>query len=180
MSVKHAILGLLYEKPRHGYEIKTGFEQMVHQQWPLNSGQVYTTLERLVRDRLVEPLGEDVRDRKQYRITEAGKQELRRWLLEPVQKSLLKDEMFFKWLCARKMGFPEIDKMIMNQKKKMMETILQLTQLQAQLDREQHGDMILLIEGGLLHLEADLKWLQCLEEEGSSPAWEVQHEKKRE
>jgi len=168
MSVKHAILGLLYEKPRHGYEIKTGFEQMVHRQWPLNSGQVYTTLERLVRDGLVEPLGEDERDRKQYQITESGKQELRRWLLEPVQKSLFKDEVFFKWLCARKMNFPELGAMVQNQKKKILETIMQLTHFQSQLDPEQHEDMLLLIEGGLLHLEADLKWLQNLEEKAAS------------
>ncbi len=57
MSVKHSLLALLYEKPRHGYELKKGFEEMVQGMWPLNAGQVYTTLDRLERDRFVETPG---------------------------------------------------------------------------------------------------------------------------
>lgn len=165
MSVKHAILGLLYDKPRHGYEIKIGFEQMVHKQWPLNTGQIYTTLDRLVRDQLVEPLGEDQQDRKQYIITERGREELKEWLLQPIKRSLLKDELFFKLLCARKIHFAEVPHMISLQKKSLMQTMLQLTKLKNQLEPQQDQEMLLLIEGGILHVEADLKWLELIAEE---------------
>lgn len=52
MSIKFAILALLAEKPRHGYEIKNEFDRRTNHTWPLNIGQVYTTLDRLERDGL--------------------------------------------------------------------------------------------------------------------------------
>lgn len=159
MSVKHAILGLVYTKPRHGYEIKTQFDQLVYHKWPLNTGQVYTTLERLVRDGLVTSLGEDEKDRKQYDITAAGKEELHRWLLQPVTRSLLKDEFYFKMLCARQIHFHQEKDMIKHQRDLVIKEILQLTQFKNTLDEEQDRDMLWLVEGGLLHLEADLRWL---------------------
>ena len=55
MSVKHAFLGILSEKPRHGYDLKQAFEAKLGDFWSLNFGQVYTTLERLRKDGLVEP-----------------------------------------------------------------------------------------------------------------------------
>lgn len=165
MSVKHAILTLLYHKSRHGYEIKIGFEHMMHKQWPLNAGQIYTTLDRLVRDGLVEPGGEDDLERKQYVITATGIEELRRWLLDPVERSLLKDELFFKYLCACKIHFSEVSGLLGRQRSAIMQTILQLTRLKSNLDPVQDREMALLIEGGLLHLEADLKWMDLLEQE---------------
>lgn len=56
-------------KPWHGYETKTEFEQMVHKQWPLDTGQIYTTIDRLVRDMLAEPVDGEDQDRKPYKIT---------------------------------------------------------------------------------------------------------------
>lgn len=162
MSVKHAILGLIYAKPRHGYEIKTQFDALVYHKWPLNTGQVYTTLDRLVRDGLVTPLGEDNKDRKQYSITAAGKEELHAWLLHPVKQSLLKNEFYFKLLCARQIHFHQEQEMIKRQRKLVIKEIMQLTQFKNTLDVEKDRDMLWLVEGGLLHLEADLRWLDML------------------
>jgi hypothetical protein len=53
MSVKHALLALLDQRPMYGYQLKSEFEARVGQAWPLNIGQVYTTLVRLERDELV-------------------------------------------------------------------------------------------------------------------------------
>ena len=50
MSVKHGLLALLCEGPRYGYELKAAFETRTGEAWPLNVGQVYTTLARLERD----------------------------------------------------------------------------------------------------------------------------------
>ncbi|WP_258276586.1 PadR family transcriptional regulator [Paenibacillus sp. SC116] len=163
MSVKHAILGLVYSKPRHGYEIKTQFDELVYQKWQLNTGQVYTTLDRLVRDEFVETLGEDAKDRKQYQITEAGRVELSNWLLQPVERSLLRDEFFFKILCARRIGFEAVQEMIKQQRSLVIKEILSLTQFKNSLDEQNDKDMIWLVEGGLLHLEADLRWLDIID-----------------
>ncbi|HLT55410.1 MAG TPA: PadR family transcriptional regulator [Bacillota bacterium] len=165
MSVKHSLLALLYEKPRHGYELKTGFEALVEGLWPLNAGQVYTTLDRLERDALVESPGHDKKDRKLYTITEAGKEELWSWLEEPVGRSLFKDEFYMKILCASHISYENWKNMISNQKETMLKDILHLTQLRKQMGLSGNDTMKLLIEGALLHLEADMKWLERIEEE---------------
>ncbi len=164
MSVKHSLLALLYEKPRHGYELKTGFEELVQGMWPLNAGQVYTTLDRLERDKLVESPGHDKKDRKLYTITQAGKEELWAWMEEPVGRSLLKDEFYFKFLCASHVSFDNKQKMVQNQKEMMLKEILHLTQLRKQMTISGNQTMKMLIEGALLHLEADIKWLDMIAE----------------
>src|SRR5699024_5952741 len=138
MSVKHSLLALLYEKPRHGYELKTGFEELVQGMWPLNAGQVYTTLDRLERDNLVESLGHDQKDRKQYTITDLGKEELWRWMKKPVGRSLLKDEFYFKYLCASHVAYHDKQNMIQQQKQTLLKDVLHLTQLKKQMSQSQN------------------------------------------
>lgn len=162
MSVKYAILALLYEKPRHGYEVKIGFDNLVHKKWSLNPGQVYTTLDRLVRDGLVESPGQDENDRKIYSITLLGIEETHKWLKQPVELSILKDEFHFKWLCARKINFQEEKDMIQKQKELIIKEILQLTHLKKQLKSDNQNSMELLVDGALLHLDADLKWTELM------------------
>ena len=162
MSVKHSLLALLYEKPRHGYELKTGFDDLVQNMWPLNAGQVYTTLDRLERDALVESPGHDQKDRKLYTITDLGKEALWVWLKEPVERSLLKDEFYFKYLCASHVDYEDKKNMIQSQKRTMIKDVLHLTQLKKQMKKSGNKTMEILVEGALLHLEADIKWLEML------------------
>lgn len=164
MSVKHAILVLLYNQPRYGYEIKVKFEEMVHNLWPLNAGQIYSTIDRLVRDELVAVLDEKG-DRKKYYITEKGKKELTAWLLEPVVRSFLKDSFFFKLLCSNEINFSMEKQMIQQQKTYILQHILQLSTLRRKLNPERHKFMIQLIEAEIFHLEADLKWLDLIQDQ---------------
>lgn len=160
MSVKHALLGLMYNQPCYGYELKVSFDNLVFNQWPLNTGQIYTTLDRLVRDGLVMPSGEDENDRKQYEITEKGVDELHRWLLEPVERSLIKDEFTFKVLCANKIDFRDKTDMAMKQRERILNHLHTLTNIKHQLGDDKNEDIHLLLDGGILHLEADLKWIE--------------------
>lgn len=163
MSVKHSILALLYEKSRHGYELKTGFDELVQNMWPLNTGQVYTTLDRLERDGLVETPGHDNKDRKLYQVTDLGKEDLWLWLNEPVERSLLKDEFYFKYLCASHVDYEDKIVMIRAQKQTLMKDVLHLTHLKKQMRKSGNRTMNMLMEGALLHLEADIKWLDMIE-----------------
>ena len=84
MSVRHALLALLSEGPKYGLRLRQEFEARTGEVWPLNVGQVYTTLQRLERDGLVEsddPEGEG--PHKGFRITLAGGRELAQWLRTP-------------------------------------------------------------------------------------------------
>ena len=89
MSVRHALLALLSEGPKYGLQLREEFEARTGEVWPLNVGQVYTTLQRLERDGLVESDG-DGQDgpQKGFRITSAGARELSGWLRTPSDMSL--------------------------------------------------------------------------------------------
>ena len=72
MSVRHALLALLSEGPKYGLQLREEFEARTGEVWPLNVGQVYTTLQRLERDGLVESEGSDDGPQKVFQITESG------------------------------------------------------------------------------------------------------------
>jgi DNA-binding PadR family transcriptional regulator len=87
MSIRHGLLALLDRGPRYGYQLRTEFESRAGATWPLNVGQVYTTLARLERDGLVVPAGEDEAGHALYAITGNGRDELTRWYASPVDRA---------------------------------------------------------------------------------------------
>lgn len=101
MAVREGLLLLLVEQDRHGYELKTLFEQRTGELWQVNTGQIYTTLERLERDGLVEPTGEvaatDAR-RRAYRLTDTGRDQAMDWLEASTAADTPRDELVMKVL----------------------------------------------------------------------------------
>jgi DNA-binding PadR family transcriptional regulator len=105
MPLHHAVLALLSDRPAHGYELKTSFEQAVGDQWGgLNIGHLYQILDRLSRDGLIasERQPQQVKpDRVIHRLTPAGRAELDRWLAEPaVPARGYRDDFFLKIMAA--------------------------------------------------------------------------------
>src|ERR1700752_3216840 len=102
VSVRHALLALLSEGPKYGLQLREEFEARTGEVWPLNVGQVYTTLQRLERDGLVESDDEEVAGpQKGFRITPAGAEELSSWLRTPPDlSSPPRDELVMKVLIA--------------------------------------------------------------------------------
>jgi DNA-binding PadR family transcriptional regulator len=111
MPLHHAVLALLAEKPAHGYELKTSFEQAVGEQWGgLNIGHLYQILDRLSRDGLIESerQPQPVKpDRVVHHLTPAGRTELERWLGEAsVRARGYRDDFFLKVMAAVQSGDP--------------------------------------------------------------------------
>jgi DNA-binding PadR family transcriptional regulator len=107
MAVREGLLLLLAEQPRHGYELKTEFERRTGTLWQLNTGQVYTTLERLQRDGLVEAAaaGEVAPSRDQrrraYRLTDEGRDAAQVWLdAQTADDTPPRDELVMKVLLS--------------------------------------------------------------------------------
>ena len=100
MSVRHALLALLSEGPKYGLQLRQEFEARTGEVWPLNIGQVYTTLQRLERDGLVESDGSEKEGpQKGFHITDAGSEELSNWLnTPPDMTSPPRDELVIKVL----------------------------------------------------------------------------------
>jgi DNA-binding PadR family transcriptional regulator len=177
--MRNALLALLADGPAHGYELKHAIEQTFGDAWPpLNIGQIYTTLGRLERDGLVESahVAQEGRpDKRVYALTGTGRAEVRAWIEAPTPGTRLKDEFFMKLVLARLPGVAALDgrtdplALIARQRREYLQT---LRDLNTQLLRGQRaaGDdggpnvaAELLIEGAILHLEADLKWLDLCE-----------------
>lgn len=87
MSLEHAILGFLTYRSMSGYDLKKIFDTSVRHFWPADQSQIYRTLVRLSEKGLVEMEvmeQEDRPDRKVYHITQAGREQLHRWLTTPL------------------------------------------------------------------------------------------------
>lgn len=163
MSVKYGILTLLFLQNNHGYELKLELESLQGIKGKINPGQIYTTVDRLIRDELVSAVGMDDQERKLYAIKQQGKNELKKWLLEPVPYHSTRDDFHFKWSCARKINFDQENKMLEQQKAMIMKDVMELTKLKTELLIQGDENKYLLITGTLLHLEADLNWINQVE-----------------
>src|SRR5712691_2293642 len=128
MSVRHALLALLSEGPKYGLQLRQEFEARTGEIWPLNVGQVYTTLQRLERDGLVE--SDDTEDGPQntFRITADGEAELASWLRTPPDLSLPpRDELVIKVLVALRMPGVAVSEVIQVHRRYLVELMQQWT-----------------------------------------------------
>lgn len=163
--VKNVLLGLLARGPMHGYELKGDFEKLLGGTWTVNLGQVYLTLGRLERDGLVtsDLVPQDVRpDRKVYSITELGRKELDRWASEPLTDPVhLRDELILKVLVQEFVADGDPRELLRAQRQRHLELLAELTALRQ--DPNAPRSTTLLAEAAVLHIEADLKWLDVVE-----------------
>ena len=169
MSLKFGVLGLLAEEPLHGYEVKNRFEAMLGQTWEVNIGQVYTTLQRLERDGLVQPVGpRGDRGKLQYRLSELGRQALDAWIAEPeAGPQQLHEEIYVKLLIATRVANGGLGPLLRRQKRAYLQRLRDLNQLEERARHEGRQDVARLVRGALLHAEADLKWIDELSENTS-------------
>ncbi len=170
--LKFALLGLLASDPKHGYDLKNELEQALGGHWEINFGQIYTTLARLERDELVQDTAKDRdgRGKKTYRITPAGRRELAAWFEKPVEKPRqMRDEFFIKLIVGRLAGETDPVRIIDRQREAYLTQLRDLTALAG---RAGDPNIDLMVEGAILHLQADLRWVDLCEErlERGAPA----------
>lgn len=170
MSVRYAILGLLAQKPRHGYELRAAFEAVVggDANWEVKPAQIYTTLERLEEAGLVErssDLGEgDEPGRRVYAVTEPGKAALRDWFARGVTPEHQRDEFFVKLMTALVSGEGKLDRIIQTQRAHLFQDLHAATSLRDSYNPRTEMAQILLLDKAVMHLDADLRWLDIAEQ----------------
>ncbi|MFJ8666212.1 PadR family transcriptional regulator [Streptomyces sp. NPDC093600] len=162
------LLALLARGPAHGYELKQELEQLLGAAYPpTNVGQIYVTLGRLEKSGLIE--GEEIAqesrpNKKIYRLTDAGQEALRAWFDETADEPRVRDEFFMKLALAPHTGLADQIALINKQRREYLTTMRNLSKLAATEDRD-NRIAHLLIEGAMLHLQADLDWLERCQEE---------------
>jgi DNA-binding PadR family transcriptional regulator len=169
MSVRYAILGLLAQKPRHGYELRVAFEAVVggDENWEVKPAQIYTTLERLEEAGLVErtsDLGEgDEPSRRVYALTRSGHEALAEWFATGVTPEHQRDEFFVKLMVGLASGEANPRKVIQTQRSHLYQELHNATAMRDGYDRKYAMAQILLLDKAIMHLEADLRWLDIVE-----------------
>jgi len=164
MSVRHALLALLSEGPKYGLQLREEFEDRTGDVWPLNVGQVYTTLQRLERDDLIEAdsqAGTDTDDDKQkrFRITPAGESELGRWLRTPPDMSAPpRDELVMKILVAMRVPGTDVREIIQAHRRYLVELMQQWTRIKDD-EAEYDLSLALVVDAELFRLDAVIRWL---------------------
>jgi DNA-binding PadR family transcriptional regulator len=160
VSVRHALLALLSEGPKYGLQLRQEFEARTGEVWPLNVGQVYTTLQRLERDGLVES-EDSVEDgpQKGFRITAEGEQELAEWLRTPPDLSLPpRDELVVKVLVALRMPGVDVHQVIQVHRRYLVELMQQWTRLKED-EAEFDLGFALVVDAELFRLDSVVRWL---------------------
>jgi len=162
MSVRHGLLALLAEQPRHGYELRAEFERRTGSAWPLNVGQVYTTLARLERSRSVRAESENADGQKGYAITPGGRDEFAAWFAMPVRREeRLRDELAVKLALAVTAPGVDVAAVLQAQRTDTLRALQDYTRLK----RTANDDLAwsLVLDALLFAAEAEVRWLDYCE-----------------
>ena len=167
MSVRNAILGLLAQKPRHGYELHAAFSAVGGATWDVKPAQIYTTLERLEESGLVQTesdLGEgNEPDRRIYAITRDGRDALKDWFEDGVPTEHQRDEFYVKLMIGLVSGEADPARILQTQRSRLYQELHDATAQRDSYDPHTEMAQILLVDKAIMHLEADLRWLDMIE-----------------
>jgi len=167
VSVRHALLALLSEEPKYGLQLREEFEAHTGEVWPLNVGQVYTTLQRLERDGLVAAVGDEgpaePGPQKAYRITDAGKTELAAWLRTvPDLSTPPRDDLVMKILIAVRVPGIDVHEVIQAHRRYLIELMQEWTRLKED-DDGADLSFALVVDSELFRLDSVVRWLDAAE-----------------
>jgi hypothetical protein len=149
MSIRHGLLALLHRGPMHGYQLRASFEQSTGATWPLNIGQVYTTLSRMERDGLVRPLPDD------------GGQ--RPYATPLTRADRPRDELSIKLALAVTTAGVDVRAVVQAQRTATMRSLQEYTRLKSR--ESAPGDLAwrLVLDAMIFQGEAELRWLDHCE-----------------
>ena len=165
MSVGMTLLAILDEGSTYGLRLKNEFEARTAGVWPLNVGQVYTTLGRLQRDGLVAVSGgEESETQKSYEITDAGRAHLKEWFERPSGAATpSRDELVLKLVMAARHGRAAAASTIQTQRRQLIEDLQNYTRLKRDATSDAELGWLFLLDSLIFQTEARVRWLDACE-----------------
>jgi DNA-binding PadR family transcriptional regulator len=180
MSIRRGLLALLAQEPMYGAQLRTEFESRTGGTWPLNVGQVYTTLSRLERDGLVEhgelvegAGGADGEGRIAYRLTDQGRTDVQHWWADPVDRgNTPRDELVIKLALAVTVPGVDIRRLVQTQRTATLRHLQDLTKLKRSAPDDAAGRgpgeqkelaWLLVLDNLVYAAEAEIRWLDHVE-----------------
>jgi DNA-binding PadR family transcriptional regulator len=175
MTIRHSLLAIIDQAPCYGHQVRAEFERRTGGSWPLNVGQVYQTLERLVRDKLV--VQHDAEGgRVTYAITDAGHAEVAAWLVSPVVRDG-RDELAAKLALALTLPGADVAALITAQR---TVTAAELDHLRSKPPAGSDAPPVaaaLILDARMRAAQAELAWLDhCEASLGEAPPYPVETE----
>ena len=164
--VQEVVLALLAKEPSHGYQLRARLREALGPIGEaMNAGQIYVTLGRLEKAGLVEcerePGLPDRPDRKVYALTAAGQQRVAGWLAEVSWPKPDLTEFHLKLTAAFAARLADPLAIIDAQRRELLRRLRDAQR--AALAEPDTSDAALLLEGIVLRLQADLRWLEACE-----------------
>ena len=173
MSLRHALLGALADKPRTGYALLKHFEQSLAYAWPASHSQIYPELARLLEEGFIEETARGARGSKTYALTPAGLAEVCRWLRETKPERRVRSDAalrtFFLWLLEPDEARDHLER----ERDYALAVLAELRSIESQpagASRKERAFRIAL-EGGIRAFEARVAWLENAIEQVSSAEW---------
>ncbi|MEW1920881.1 PadR family transcriptional regulator [Pseudarthrobacter oxydans] len=167
MSIRHSLLALLQDQPRYGYQLRAEFENRTGSTWPLNIGQVYTTLDRLERDALVARDGDDGNGHVVYSITADGRAEILEWFAAPVERNNPpRNELAIKLALAVTVPGVDIQAVIQGQRMASVQALQDYTKARrdtASSQRSVDTAWLMVLDSLIFQTEAEVRWLDLCE-----------------
>ena len=165
MSIKHGLMAMLRSGSMYGGQLRNEFERQTGGTWPLNIGQVYTTLARLQRDGLVTEAGEpDADGRRRYELTPEGDQLVHRWWTTPVDRDTPpRSELAIKLALAVVVPGVDVVAVVQTQRAATFRQLQDLTRLKRQQGPEADLAWTLVLEHLIFSAEAEIRWLDHVE-----------------
>lgn len=184
MSLKHAILGFLSVKPLSGYDLKKAFDNSVRHFWPANQSQIYRTLAELEEQGYIEKEvipREERLDMKVYSISEAGSEELHRWLSTPLKDQDYREPFLIQIYFAGMLSEEEIIRLLRHEIHSIEER-LAIYEPVYNMNRERIKTLadpralflsVLTLEYGIISNQAALEWLKSVAERVSAGSYSL-------
>ncbi|HZB31147.1 MAG TPA: PadR family transcriptional regulator [Streptosporangiaceae bacterium] len=171
VPIRHGLLALLARGPRYGYQLRSEFESSTGITWPLNIGQVYSTLSRLERDGLADRMGADGEGRYVYQIRPEGADEMRTWFATPVERTdRPRDELAIKLAMAVTTPGVDAREVIKTQRAATLRTLRDLGRLREEAAGDGQGEDAacatawrLVLDSMIFQAEAEIRWLDHCE-----------------
>lgn len=165
--VQRALLALLSQQSRHGYELHDLFGAAIGGHWEVNSGQIYSSLERLARDGLVAEEAIEKGsgpDKRMWAVTDEGRADLADWFQSAVPREYrLRDEFYLKLMLAivTRAGSPR--RVVQVQRRELLQELHDLINRRDAANPRRELARILLLDSAIMHTDAELRWLEMVE-----------------
>jgi DNA-binding PadR family transcriptional regulator len=162
VSIRHALLALLSDGPKYGLQLRHEFEARTGEVWPLNVGQVYTTLQRLERDGLVESDETEDSPQKGFQITASGEHELQAWLRTPSDGAPPRDELVIKVMVALAVPGVDVRDLVQVHRRHLVELMQSYTRLK---ESATDGELALalVVDAEIYRIDGTIRWLDSVE-----------------